>query len=214
METPSNNTDTVTKNYMGDKECKFKDGTTTTSDVDLRTTASGSKFYGDVTFKANAKCKNLNVLSLSDAIVNKNLLETGRLVGIQSLSSTVMSLITSSLKHELLVMKGRPTNSTIITKHHSFNGNPMLTADSYSVTLDISFNNDLPKGIYKYVFDLHFSSTTSIKHFLYGECGVGYKSNTIYEHWNVTLQGNTKVNVNGGFFHRGYGRRLTFSGEF
>ena len=57
---------------------------------------------------------------------------------------------------------------------------------------------------------------TSIKFFLYGECrGVGYKANTIYEHWNVTLQGNdTQTNVNGGFFHRGYGRRLTFLGEF
>ena len=193
---------------MDDKACKFKGGTTTTSDVDLRTTVSGSEFY-DVTFKANAKCKNLNVLSSSDAIVNKNLLETGRLVGIQSLS-TVMSYS----KHELLVVKGRPTNSTIITKHHSLNGNPMLTADSDSVTLDISFNNNLPKGIYKYVFDQHFSSTSSIKVFLYGLCGVGYKSNTIYEHWNVTLQGNIKVNVNGGFFHHGYGRRLTFQESF
>ena len=138
METPLNNMDAVTKNYMDDKECKFKDGTTTTSDVDLRTTASGSKFYDDVTFKANAKCKNLNVLSSSDAIVNKNLLETGRLVGIQRLSSTVMSLITSSLKHELLVMKGRPTNSTIITEHHSFNGNPMLTADTQSASYTLN----------------------------------------------------------------------------
>ena len=31
----------------------------------------------------------------------------------------------------------------------------------------------------------------------------------------MTLQGNdTQVNANGGFFHRGCGRRLTFSGEF
>ena len=113
-------------------------------------------------------------------------------------------------------MKGKPTSSSIIYKHHSLNGNPTLTTDSDSVTLDISFSNDLPSGIYRYIFDLYFSTTTSIKVFLYGECGgVGYKSNTIYEHWNVTLQGNdTQTNVNGGFFHRGYDRRLTFSGEF
>ena len=113
-------------------------------------------------------------------------------------------------------MKGKPTSNTIIYKHPSLNGNPTLTTDSDSVTLDISFTNDLPNGIYEYIFDLYFSTTTHVKVFLYGECGgVGHKSNTIYEHWNVTLQGNdNQVNANGGFFHRGYGRRLTFSGEF
>ena len=112
--TPTYNADAATKKYVGDKECNFKDGTTTTSDVDLRTSASGSQFYDDVTFKAKAKCKDLNVLSSSDEIVNKNSLETGRLVGIQSLSSVVTDLITNSTKHELLIMKGNPTSSTII----------------------------------------------------------------------------------------------------
>ena len=95
-------------------------------------------------------------------------------------------------------------------------GSPSLTADTDSVTLDLSFVQNLPNGIYKYLFDLYFSATKSIKVFLYGECGgVGYNSNTIYEHWNVTLQGNeTETNDNGGYFHRGYGRRLTFSREF
>ena len=94
LEIPTNNTDAATKTYVDDKECKFKDGTTTTSDVDLRTFASGSEFYGDVTFKANAKRKDLNVLSSSDAIVDKNSLETGHLVGIQSLSTPLTSLLT------------------------------------------------------------------------------------------------------------------------
>ena len=52
--TPTNNADAATKKYADNKECKFKDGTTTTSDVDLRTAASGSEFYNDVTFKAKA----------------------------------------------------------------------------------------------------------------------------------------------------------------
>ena len=30
----------------------------------------------------------------------------------------------------------------------------------------------------------------------------------------VLYGNNTQTNANGGFFHRGYGRRLTFSGEF
>ena len=154
------------KKYVDDKECKFKDGTTTTCDVDLRATASGSEFSDNVTFKAKAKCKDLNVLSSLDETVSKNSLETGRLVGIQSLSSVVMDLITNSTKHELLVMKEDPTSSTIITKNNSVSGNPTLTSDSDSVTLDISFNSDLPKGIYKYVFDIHFSSSRNIKVFL------------------------------------------------
>ena len=199
--TPTNNADAATKKYVDDKKCKFKDGTTTTSDVDLRTSASGSEFYDDVTFKANAKCKDLNVLSTSDAIVNKNSLETGHLVGIQSLTPTLSNILTVPTKKELLIMKGKPTSNTIIYKHPSLNGNPTMTADSDSVTLDISFTSDLPKGIYEYVFDLYFSATKSLKVFLYGECGgVGYKANTIYEHWNVTLQGNdTQTNANGEF---------------
>ena len=104
LEAPTTNTDAATKKYVDDKKCKFKDGTTTTSDVDLRTSASGSEFCDDVTFKANAKCKDLNVLSSSDAIVNRNSLETGRLVGIQSLSSTVSGLVkfceTRNFDHE------------------------------------------------------------------------------------------------------------------
>ena len=213
--TPTNNANAAMKKYVDDKECKFEDGTTATSDVDLRTSASGSEFYDDLTFKANAKCKDLNVLSSSDAIVDKNSLETGRLVGIQSLSSVVTSLITNSTKHELLITKGIPTSSTIITKHHSLNGNPTLTKDSDSVTLSISFSNDLPKGIYKYVFDVHFSSSGNIKVFLFAECGgVGYKTTPWYTHWNNNYQGNERQNnLLGGYFHRGYGVGIYFSGE-
>ena len=151
---------------MDDKECKFKYGTTTTSDVDLRTSAFGSEFYDDVTFKAKAKCKDLNVISPSDAIVNKNSLETGHFVGIQSLSTALTNLLTNSTKHELLVMKGKPSSNTVIYKHPSVNGNPSLTAGTDSATLDISFTSDLPKEIYKYVFDLIFPVSRSIKVYL------------------------------------------------
>ena len=53
--TPTNNADAATKKYVDDKRCKFKDGTTTTSDIDLRTTG----FYDDVTFHADASCQNI-----------------------------------------------------------------------------------------------------------------------------------------------------------
>ena len=218
LKTPTNDKDSATKKYVDDRKPNFKDDTTTTSDIDLRrnTSASTSEFYDNVVFKAKSKCKDLNVLSASDEIVNKNTLETGGLVGIQSLNFVVQGLITQASKTILIEMKGNSTSKSVIKKHLSVSGSPSLTADTDSVTLDMSFVQNLPNGIYKYVFDLYFSATKSIKVFLYGECGgVGYNSNTIYEHWNVTLQGNeTKTNDNGGYFHRGYGRRLTFSGEF
>ena len=100
LATPTANADAATKKYVDDREPKFKDGMTTTSDVDLRTSASGSEFYDDVTFKAKAKCKDLNILSWSDEIVNKNSLETGRLVGIQSLTTTLSNILTIPIRKE------------------------------------------------------------------------------------------------------------------
>ena len=187
LETPTSNKDAATKKYVDDNEPKFKDDTTTTKDVDLRESSGNLEFYDEVTFKNKAKCKNLTVISTQDEIVNKNSLETGRMVGIQSLDSALRDLLTNSTKHELLVMKGKPGSSSIIYKHHTVNGNPTLTADASSVELNISFNDDLPKGIYKYVFDLHFSRSYNIKAFLYGECGgVGYNASSWYEKWNFT----------------------------
>ena len=91
---------------------------------------------------------------------------------------------------------------------------PRLTTDS--ATLDISFTSDLPKGIYKYVFDLVFPVSRNIKVFLYGECGgTGYNATTWYTHWNNNYQSNTAQNaIHGGYFHRGYGYSIHFSGEF
>ena len=86
---PTNNADAATKKYVDDKECKFKDGTTTTSDIDLRTTG----FYDDVTSHADANCRDIDIFSTSKAIVNKNSLETGRLVGIQSLTPTLQNIL-------------------------------------------------------------------------------------------------------------------------
>ena len=216
LETPTNNTDAATKKYVDDNEAKFKDDTTTTSDVDLRKNNSASEFYDDVEFKAKSRCKDLTILSTSKEIVNKNTLETGGLVGIQSLNFVVQGLLTQLGKTELLIMKGNPTSSSILKKHTSVNNPTLTTSNNHYATLSLDFPQTLPKGIYKYIFDLYFSATKSIKVNLYGDCGgVGYKSNTIYKHWNVTRQGNeTETDNTGGYFYRGYGSRLTLTGEF
>ena len=216
LETPTGDKDAATKKYVDDNEPKFKDDTTTTKDVDLRESSGNLEFYDEVTFKDKAKCKDLTVISTKDEIVNKNSLETGRMVGIQSLDSALRDLLTNSTKHELLVMKGKPGSSSIMYKHHTVNGNPTLTADSSSVALDISFNDDLPKGIYKYVFDLHFSRSYNIKVFLYGECGgVGYNASSLYEKWNFTRKVKEEQRpILAGYFHRGSGSNINISGEF
>ena len=91
-----------------------------------------------------------------------------------------------------------------------------MTSDNDSVMLDISVGSDLPNGIYKYVFDSHFTTSTAIKVYLYGECGgIGYKAWTKYSHWNQNYQGHeTQTGTLAGYFTRGYGYKVHFSGEF
>ena len=105
---------------------------------------------------------------------------------------------------------GKPTSHSVIYKDPSVNGDPLFTTDASSVELPISFTNDLSNGIYKYMFDLIFSTNTSIKVFLYGECGeTGYNTTTWYDHWNGSSRGgSTQDDVNGSYFHRGYGTHI------
>ena len=102
--TPTNNADAATKKYVDDKECKFKDGVTTTSDIDLRTTG----FYTDVEFHSDATCRDIDVFSTSKSVINKNSLKTGGLVGTRSLTTSLRNIITNYTKHKLLAMKGKP----------------------------------------------------------------------------------------------------------
>ena len=216
LETPTSDKDAATKKYVDDNEPKFKDDTTTTKDVDLRESSRNLEFYDEVTFKDKARCKDLTVISTQDEIVNKNSLETGRMVGIQSLDSALRDLLTNSTKHELLVMKEKPGSSSVIYKHHTLDGDPSFIAYTSAAELYISFKNDLPKGIYKYVFDLHFSRSYNIKTFLYGDCGVvGYKASSLYEKWNFTRQVKEEQRpILAGYFNRGSGSNINISGEF
>ena len=216
LKTPTSDKDAATKKYVDDNEPKFKDDKTTTKDVDLRKSSGNLEFYDKVTFKDKAKCKDLTAISTQDEIVNKNSLETGRMVGIQSLDSALRDLLTNFTKHELLVMKGKPGSSSVIYKHHTLDGDPAFQAYTSATTLDISFKNDLPKGIYKYVFDLHFPRSYNIKVFLYGDCGiVGYKASSLYKKWGFNREVKEEQRpILAGYFHRGSGSNINISGEF
>ena len=66
------------------------------------------------------------------------------------------------------------------------------------------------------MFDLILPTSTSIKVFLYGECGgTGYEATIWYDHWDSSFRGgDTQSNASGGYFYRGYGTHIYFSGQF
>ena len=217
--TPTNDTDAANKKYVDDKKCKFKDGSTNTGEVDIRAAGAqgGVGFYDDVTFHAGAKCQDLNSsTSTGEEIINKNTLETGQLITLQSITPSLARMLQTAIRKELLVLQGKPTSHSVICKDPSVNGNPSFTTDASSVDLTISFTNNLSNGIYKYMFDLIFSTSTSVKVFLYGECGgTGYNATMWYDHWNGSSRGgSTQNDVNGGYFHRGTVLTFTFRESF
>ena len=169
--TPTNDTDAANKKYVDNKKCKFKDGSTSAGVVDHRDTGlNGSlELYNNITFDGGAYCRDLNSsTSTGKEIVNKNTLETGHLITLQSLPPALSRLFQTVVRKELLVLKGKPNSFSVIYKDLSVNGNPSLTSDA--------------NGIYKYMFDLIFPTATSIKFFLYGECGgTGYDATTWYD---------------------------------
>ena len=81
----TNNTDAATKKYIDDKKCKFSNGTTNTSDVDI----SVYGFNNAVKFDSGAHSISIDALAPPSALVNKDSLETAGLVGIGSFSQTV-----------------------------------------------------------------------------------------------------------------------------
>ena len=201
--TPTNNTDAATKKYVDDKKCKFSDGTTNTSDVDI----SVYGFNNAVKFSSGAHSVGIDASAPPTALVNKHSME--------SFSQTVKGLF----PHRILMASRNVSNFTIHHKDQTVQDTNGVSLTSYAsgVELDISFKNSLPNGIYKYVFDIFLATTSqSIKVFLYGECGgAGYKATTTYEHWDGTAHGTTKQNnVADGYFHRMHRKHLHVAGSF
>ena len=187
--TPTNNTDAATKKYVDDKKCKFSDAITNTSDVDI-------KVYGfnhALRFDSGAHSIAIDSSSAPTALVNRDSLENGGLLGIDSFSPTIKGLF----PHRLLMAKGNVGNFTVIHKDQTvFDTNGVsLTSYASGVELEVSFKTALPNGIYKYIFDIFLTSSQSVKVFLYGECGgTGYKATTTYEHWDGTARGTSSQN--------------------
>ena len=141
--TPTNDTDAANKKYVDDKKGKFKYGSTNTDEVDIRATGAqgGVGFYDDVTFHARAKCQDLNSLtSTGKEIVNKNTLETGQLITLQSITPSLARLFQSAVKKELLVLKGKPSSFILYDFPFSMHVRQFVLADLFAV---LSFHDPL-----------------------------------------------------------------------
>ena len=203
LSTPTNNNDAAAKKCVDDKKCVFKDGSTTTLDIDLRSDG----FYDDVTFNAGAFCQDFTSTSHEGAIGNKNTFGNGTLNNIKQHYTVIGT-------HVTMVLQGEPSNYTLVYKDPTVL--PPVTFKSYAsgVELTASFSTDLPAGIYKYEFDLMIilrrSKTLNV--FLYGECGeTGYDVSTNYKNYSsssTTFTKHTQNNASGGYFHKGSGKLI------
>ena len=71
--TPTNDTDAANKKCVDGKKCKFKDGATSVSMVDLRDTGLNGtvELYNNITFVGGAYCRDLGPSRVGKSIVNK-----------------------------------------------------------------------------------------------------------------------------------------------
>ena len=115
--------------------------------------------------------------------------------------------------------KGSVGNLTVLHKDSTVketrNG---VTLTSYlrGIWLEISYKAKLPIGIYRYVFDLYFTTSTNFKLYLSGECGQsGFNATTYHEHWSGTAKGtDSQTNASGGFFQAMFGSHVHINGQF
>ena len=105
--TPRNNNDAATKKYVDDKRCTFKDGTTSVSMVDLRNTGLGGtvELYNNITFDGGAYCPDLRPSSVGKSIINKNTLQTGQLITIQSLAPALSRMFQTAVSYVSLSIR-------------------------------------------------------------------------------------------------------------
>ena len=190
VRTPTNDKDAANKKYVDDHSGTFKDGTTTTSGIDLRKVLNSTGFFNDVTFHSGSYCQDIDSASAPNSVVNKNTLENGGLVGVASLIPSFQNLFynLSTQKFDsdisLLVMKGSVSNHTVEHKDSTLN-NVLLRKVGNDTQLTINFKEDLEHGIYSYELDISSDHTSGFDIFMYGECGgTGFNSSTLYRYYS------------------------------
>ena len=124
----------------------------------------------------------------------------------------------------IITFKGSPGNVTILHKDDMVdtpaNGHATQTldfskvGDSYQINFDVT--PKLPNGIYTYEMDVVLTTSREYNIRLWGDCGgSGYNASTKYKYWSWSLTNKvTQDNAQGGYFHRGTGKRTHIKGPF
>ena len=170
--------------------------------------------YGEVGFSTIYGTE-ITPTSSPATLVTLNSLQKGELLGLKSFSPTIQSLF----PHRLLMASGNVGNFTVMYRDPTvLETRTGVTLKSYSqgIWLEIYYKTKLPQGIYRYVFDLYFTTSTNFKLYLSGECGQsGFKATTYHEHWSGNAKGTeTQTNASGGFLLSMFGTHVHIQGEF
>ena len=238
--TPANEKDAANKKYVDDNAGgTFKDGTTKPAELDIRKVTSANPNGADYfVFHSDVRSgNNVTSRSSSDAIINKNSLQTSGLVGLNSLVPTLKTLLSALQEQKfdanisLLVLTGTPTTHTI--KHQSSLVNTVtFNKVGNDTQLDIHFRKDLAHGIYSYEFEISSDYTGGFDIYMYGACGgAGFRATTLYRYWAADFKPSgtpfnysaykgklfnavEQKNKQGGYFQRGAGKKVQFKGSF
>ena len=183
--------------------------------------------FEDVTFHSGAYSQDVTSASSASAVVNKNSLQNGGLIGLDSLVPTIKGLLSTLQEQKfdadisLLVLKGTVGSHTVEHRDSSLVNNIVLRKVGNDTQLTIHFKKDLEHGIYSYEFDVSSDHTSGFDIYMYGECGgSGFRAHTLYRYWaSDYLQGKDfnpvkQNNVTGGYFLRGSGKKVLFVGSF
>ena len=228
VRTPTNDKDAANKKYVDDHSETFKDGSTTTSRLDIRRVLSSIGIFEDVTFHSGAFSQDVTSASPSNAVVNKNTLLNWGLIDLDSFVNP-LKLFLRTLQEKmfdynmsLLLFKGSVASHSIKHMDSSLVNNFVLRKVGNDTQLTVHFKNDLTHGVYSYEFEVSSDHTSGFDVYMYGECGgSGFHAETMYRYWFSTDYNTGKdfnprkqVKSRGGYFHRGSGKKVQFVGSF
>ena len=194
VRTPTNDKDAANKKYVDDHSdgalSVFKDGSTTTNQLDIHRVLSSIGIFKDVTFHSGAYSQDITAASPSNAVVNKNSLQNEGLVGLDSLVPTLKGLLSTLQEQKfdtdisLVVLKGTVASHTVEHRDSSLVNNIVLRKVGNDTQLTIHFKKDLTHGICSYKFDISSDHTSGFDIYMYGECGgSGFRAHTLYRYW-------------------------------
>ena len=121
----------------------------------------------------------------------------------------------------ILTFKGKPGNVVVLHNDDMvdlLNGKPDVDFSKVGNSYQINFSVQpkLPNGIYTYEMDIVLTTSRAYNIALWGDCGgSGYNASTKYRFWSWDFSNKTQQDdVQGGYFHRGVGKRTRIKGSF